>query len=286
VIHVGVICGGRMLTPEQRASLGRRLQHIAERHRGYAPVLHHGCGNDADEAAHRTVRTFGNWLIHGHPASESSGQVMIREGVILGLNRICESKPPAQRDAEIIDASDIIIVIRNGESQAQIDMAVRRAQAANRELVFLKITTVAQKPPARKQDPILKPESATTEERTLEWAARQARSDSLAGNPCQRYKDFRAKYDLPKCDISLQMWNSYYPNRTKSGGAKKASPKPKANRNAKVRLTAIPNRRSSSRPSVKRYDLMQPLPFSDLSPSNAALLMRVNQQNTLGEMWR
>jgi hypothetical protein len=39
------------------------------------------------------------------------------------------------------------------------------------------------------------------------------------------------------------------------------------------------------RKTVRRYDLVDPR-WSDLSPENAALLMKVNQQNTLVDMWR
>ena len=42
---------------------------------------------------------------------------------------------------------------------------------------------------------------------------------------------------------------------------------------------------SARRGTVRRYGCIEPR-RSDISPENAALLMKVNQQNTLADTWR
>jgi len=113
------------------------------------------------------------------------------------------------------------------------------------------------------------------------WAARQAREDRISGNVCVTYEDFLPTYGLRKSDASRRVWNAYHehaklvPRSTLPASAQKS--------NWARGLTLYDA--SARRRTVRRYDLTEPR-RSDLSPENAALLMKVNRQNTLVDMWR
>jgi hypothetical protein len=296
VIHVGVICGRRMLTSAQRISLRRQLRIIGEEHPGYPLILHHGCGHDGDEMAHLAARALGDWRIHGHPASElSDGGVLLMAGVMRGLNRIYESKPPRQRNVDIVDACEILVIIRTSGQQSELEMVIKRAQAANRTIIDLTGDENVRESATRKAESVAKPCPVVATERTPEWAARQGREDAAAGKSCPRYETFRSTYELKKCDASLGMWHAYH-NQAKlavvstpeSTPKPRQKPKPKRKPVKMVLLTrglSLIDAPTSHRQTVRRYDRMKP-PKSDLSPENAALLMKVNQQNTLVDAWR
>ena len=104
VTHVGVICGRGMLTSEQRMSLGRQLQRIAEERRGHLLILHHGCGHDGDEVAHRAARVLGGWGIHGHPPANCQ-----KMRSCSGLGRTTSArKPPARKPAAAPKRSPVL----------------------------------------------------------------------------------------------------------------------------------------------------------------------------------
>lgn len=93
------------------------------------------------EAAHRAVRVLSGWRIHGHPVTEpTSGEILLREGIVRGLSQIYDSKPAAQRDADIVDVAQILIVA-GGKSQPDIGAALRRAQKAR--LSVIRLTEIA-----------------------------------------------------------------------------------------------------------------------------------------------
>jgi hypothetical protein len=137
--------------------------------------------------------------------------------------------------------------------------------------------------PSVSPDAPQKPLSTAVARKDRQWAAQQGREDRIAGKACRKYKTFLITYGLPRSDASLQLWNVYH-IQTKSVRLGKPLPDPKQKSRWTRGLTlgdvAVPHRRT-----VRRCDRVKPRE-SDLSPENAALLMKVNQQNTLMEMWR
>ena len=113
------------------------------------------------------------------------------------------------------------------------------------------------------------------------WAASQARQDRISGNICPSYEDFIRSYGLHKSDVARRVWHAYH-ERTKL--APSSTPPKTAQKSYWARGLALSD--PSARPrTVRRYDRTEPRK-SDLSPENAAMLMKVNQQNTLVDMWR
>jgi hypothetical protein len=113
------------------------------------------------------------------------------------------------------------------------------------------------------------------------WAARQAPQDAISGRICRSYEDFIRAYGLRKSDAARRVWKAYQeraklaPRRTPP----KSAQKPYRSRNLTL------SDPSTRRRTVRRYDRTEPRK-SDLSPENAAMLMKINQQNTLVDMWR
>jgi hypothetical protein len=116
---------------------------------------------------------------------------------------------------------------------------------------------------------------------SLSWAARQAREDGRRGNVCRSYEDFLSTYGLRKSDTSRRVWQAYHEH---AKPAPRTVP-PKSTRKTNWARGLTLNDPPARRRAVRRYDSTQP-PTSGLSPKNAALLMKVNQQNTLVDMWR
>jgi hypothetical protein len=113
------------------------------------------------------------------------------------------------------------------------------------------------------------------------WAANQARQDRISGNICPRYEDFIRAYGLRKSDAALRVWKAYH-DRAKQ--APRSTPPKTAQKSCWARGLTLSDP-SARRRTVRRYDRTEPRK-SDLSPENAAMLMKVNQQNTLVDMWR
>jgi hypothetical protein len=163
--------------------------------------------------------------------------------------------------------------------------------------------------------------SVVVARRGITWAADQGASDRNTGTVCQKYKKFLRTYELTKSSFTLRMWDAYRlakqpaPQNTARPGSKRGpstppdapqgrTPAAAQRKSRKHARRARPNR-STPRPkrkkywtglsvydsstprrkTARRYNLVEPR-RSDLSPENAALLMKVNQQNTLVDMWR
>src|SRR5262245_21358738 len=102
---------GGTLTPSQRATLSRALALIRFNNPGPL-ILHHGCDQGADEIAHRFARKSSDWLIHGHPASRPTTDPRHPQtGMLRELNHQAVGKPRDQRDADIVNASYIVVVV-------------------------------------------------------------------------------------------------------------------------------------------------------------------------------
>jgi hypothetical protein len=208
--HVGVIDCRPSLTSAQRGELGRTLALIGLNHHG-SLTFHHGCGLGADEVAHQIVRKLGGWRIHGHPASDivggSTGRTM---GIIRDLDVAHKSKPCAERNADIVNASHVLVVIspypendaRSLRSGAWT--AIRMAMAADLEIMYVPRPTRQQEPVTRKA--ARKPGAvAAAGAKDVTWAARQGRADRKAGTQRRRYKHFLSAYSLPESGLTLQM---------------------------------------------------------------------------------
>jgi hypothetical protein len=130
------------------------------------------------------------------------------------------------------------------------------------------------------------PTAATEDVKGIAWAARQGANDQEAGTACPRYKNFLRIYNLPKSQFTLRMWNAYLPASQKKKPVRRNTPPskpkhaPRWPRGITLGDAATPRHRAA-----RRYDLVMPR-RSDLSPENAALLRKVNQLDTLVDMWR
>lgn len=113
------------------------------------------------------------------------------------------------------------------------------------------------------------------------WAAGQARQDRISGNICASFEDFLRAYGLRKSDASRRVWQAYH-ERAKL--APRSTPPKIVQKSYRARSLTLGDP-SARRRTVRRYDRTEP-PKSDLSPKNAAMLMKINQQNTLVDMWR
>jgi hypothetical protein len=214
--HVGVIGSRPIPTPGLQDELERILRDIRDRHP--APfVLHHGCAPGADVVAHNIVRKFGGWRIHGHPALDGTGrEVRLPQSVIPGLQVVHSGKPRKERDADIVNASQVLIDVSPRpqddlrSSQSRSHLTNQAGRAAVRETFYLKQSSLLPKPGDPKA---LKKQPATTTVATKKTtmknvadAERQGGEDYKAGRQCRKYKDFLSKYGLFKSDDSLQMW--------------------------------------------------------------------------------
>lgn len=134
--HVGVISNGGTLTPNQRAPLSRALALIRFNNPGRL-TIHHGCGQGADEIAHRFARKSSDWLIYGHPASRpATDPGHLQTGMLRELNHQAAGKPRDQRDADIVNASHIVVVVLPYH-QPGIREKLAAASAAGRKVVYV-----------------------------------------------------------------------------------------------------------------------------------------------------
>lgn len=140
-----------------------------------------------------------------------------------------------------------------------------------------------------RRDPLIppdlpqKPSPAAMARKDSEWAARQGREDRAAGKACPKYKTFLITYELHKSDASLHLWNTYH-EQTKPARLNTSPPKPKQ-KSRWTRGLTLSDTTTPRRKTAQRYDRVIPCK-SELSPEIAALLMKLNQQDTLVDMWR
>jgi hypothetical protein len=128
--------------------------------------------------------------------------------------------------------------------------------------------------------------SAATAEKDIAWASRQGENDRKAGTGCRKYKVFLRIHNLPRSQSTLRMWNAYLSTSqpAKAAPLNTSPPKPKQ-KSLAIRGLALSDTTTPRRKTVRRYDRVEPRK-SELSPEIAALLMKLNQQNTLVDMWR
>ena len=121
--------------------------------------------------------------------------------------------------------------------------------------------------------------TVSTAEKDIEGAARQGVRDRKAAAEYRKYKDFLKAYNLSKSPITLRMWNAYLPSR---------QPKPTSIARAKGRrdpsITAIPPQKPSSAAAARKN--LEWAARQGREDRIAALLMKLNQQDTLVDMWR
>jgi hypothetical protein len=150
--HVGVISDGATLTRGQRAALSRALAQIRFNNPGRL-ILHHGCGHGADEIAHRFARKSTDWLIYGHPTSRPARDLKHPQaGMLRELNHQAAGKPRDQRDADIVDASHIVVVVLPYH-QPGIWRKLEAASAVGRKVVYIPRNKSQPNPPAGKTIP-------------------------------------------------------------------------------------------------------------------------------------
>lgn len=143
--------------------------------------------------------------------------------------------------------------------------------------------------PGSRRDPLIPPEttqklpSASVAQKDPGWAARQGREDGVAGKACRKYKAFLIAYGLRESDASLQLWKTYR-RHTERARLNMSPPRPKR-KSCWTRGLALSDATTPRRKTVRRYDRVKSRE-SKLSPEIAALLMKVNQQDTLVDMWR
>lgn len=157
-IHVGLISGLAKVTEEQKQAICLALSRMDSDDGGGRPVLHHGCGPGADVVAHLFVRRRGGWLVHGHPASD----VIASHGIVDILDARNKSEGRGRRDASILAASSIILVVlpcpRYSPVPGQPDLPtmIRAAESAGKRIIYIKEAAGRQGSPAT-QGTALKP---------------------------------------------------------------------------------------------------------------------------------
>lgn len=135
---------------------------------------------------------------------------------------------------------------------------------------------------ARKEGPVT---VATTED-DIAWASRQGTNDRKAGTQCRKYKSFLRIHNLPRSQFTLRMWDAYLLASQPTKPAPLNTPPPNPKQKSRwTRGLALTDTTTPRRKTVRRYDRVEPRK-SELSPEIAALLMKLNQQNTLVDMWR
>ena len=128
--------------------------------------------------------------------------------------------------------------------------------------------------------------TVATAEKGIAWAACQGVDDRKAGTECRKYKNFLRIYNLPRSQFTLRMWNAYLPASQPARPARPSAPPLKSKQ--KPRWTGaltLGDETTPHREIVRRYDSVMSYD-SGLSPENAALLRKVNQLDTLVDMWR
>lgn len=264
--HVGLIGDLPAPTPVQRSKLAYALASIALGHSGQL-VLHHGCGEGADEIAHPIVRILGGWQIHGHPAQADGDGSPHRRRTKSPMADVDVRHPiklPAERDADIAKASTILIVAGpyHGDpvrpAKGGSGAANRAAGTAVREIIYLQHVGVHRKPgsqaagtkhataPAAATAGVKDVSSAirqgrengakrttaraaaTAEIRDVSSAIRQGRADRRAGSQCENYKSFLKRYHVYRSEKAWEMWTAYYrSSRRRSTSTQRESPSPR-----------------------------------------------------------
>jgi hypothetical protein len=178
--HVGVISNGSNLTRAQRATLKRTFIQIAFNNPGRV-ILHHGCGRGADEFAHRFARERGNWRIRGHPRKADHHQSHSQTILTCELDEIAGGKPRRERDADIVDASDIVVVVLP-YAQPSPGNCSRQQRVPG-----AKSSTCPTRNPSRARKPGRRPPNSSTPPRTRQLQLRRSGGpSSKAGQTVQR----------------------------------------------------------------------------------------------------
>lgn len=218
--HVGVISNGSDLTSARQGALSRTLTQIALYNPGLL-LLHHGCGRGADEFAHSFARRLGGWRIHGHPVRDAPGSPprhitqLTRE-----LGYLAASKPRYERDADIVSASRIVVVVLP-HPHREIWKLLHQAALAGRVVIYVDYSSLETKPTGPK---VAAGPHATltalpgsraalaglsTAADTIAWAKLQGKQDRRAGATCPDYRAFCARHGLPGSSLAQRMWSAY-----------------------------------------------------------------------------
>jgi hypothetical protein len=122
------------------------------------------------------------------------------------------TKLPAERDADIVKASTILIVAGPCPGDP-IHAATSGSGAANRapgtavrEIFYLQAAGVQREPSSQTggSKRATYHAAATTGVKDAGWATRQGREDRKAGTPCGSYKGFRGRYNLVKSEKTMR----------------------------------------------------------------------------------
>jgi len=225
--HVGVISCRPFLTSAQRGQLGRVLASLTL-NRDSQLVLHHGCSPGADEVAHHVVRKLGGWRVHGHPGPcAADGLSRSARHIVGDLDFVHKSKPDPERDADIVNASQILVAVsafpEDDRRSSRTWMLIRMARAADLEIIYV--------PQARRMhgsaraSKLIRAQgtvTAATRAKDAAWAGRQGRIDRKAGTACRRYQQFCSVYGLNDSKLTQQMWAAYAPKAHKQKNPRKA----------------------------------------------------------------
>ena len=178
--HVAVAGRRPSITLAQRGELGRVLAALGLHHDGRL-VLHHGCSPGVDEVAHHIVRKLGGWRIHGHPGPEAAkGSYESAQRTRRDLDVVHRSKPHPERDADIVNASHILVAVPDfpeddpRSSQSETWMMIRMARAAGLEIIYVPRRRQAR---AEQAKGVREQRTATfvSGAKDVNWAGRQGR---------------------------------------------------------------------------------------------------------------
>jgi hypothetical protein len=128
--------------------------------------------------------------------------------------------------------------------------------------------------------------TVATSEDDIAWASRQGTNDRKVGTQCRKYKSFLRIHNLPRTQFTLRMWDVYLLASQPTKPARLNTPPPNPMHKSRwTRGLTLSDTTTPHRKTARRYDRVEPRK-SELSPEIAALLMKLNQQNTLVDMWR
>jgi hypothetical protein len=173
-------------------------------------ILHHGCGRGADEVAHRFARERGNWRIRGHPRKADHHQPHSQTILTRELDEIAGGKPGRERDADIVNASDIVVVVLP-YTQPSVWELLQAATRTGREVIYIPSAEPQPSPETGKKTPeqLNFPANPATPAEKIQWADLQGKADRAKGATCPDYRVFCAKFGIPGSALAQQMWSAY-----------------------------------------------------------------------------
>jgi hypothetical protein len=129
--------------------------------------------------------------------------------VLRELDEIASGKPRGERDTDIVNASDIMVVVLP-YSQPSVWKLLREAALAGRKVIYIRAEPQPN-PVTEKRVPaqLSFPADPAPPAEKITWAERQGKADRAEGITCPDYRAFCAKFGIPGSALAQQMWSAY-----------------------------------------------------------------------------